>query len=445
MKRRRFLWKTTVSAAACVTGNSIFFPPRSHGQNAAAPRSRGKELRITRILVQEARGRRLTPVAPNAYAPYRGYDVREPILRIQNSPGLEGIAHNPVKPEILKKLLGLDAFELFDWEGDRIKGAAEKHRDLLAELRGADVALLDLLGKAIGRPVAHLLDKTLRENVAVYDSSLYMEDLLKPSAWSELTYLKGPPPKDPAQMVARKAVWILERPEGVKILKIKMGRAKWMASFDEALDRDVAVYRAIRKAVGKEITLLVDGNDGYNSRPLAAADFAEAVGDSHLYAMEEMFSEKKVTELHEVKKRLRTARLATKIADGEDHMGGLPEKVRAEIFRGPKGAEPLIDIDQADMNASGFLRLRSSAHDCAQRGMTVAPHNFGSKMGLYAQIHLGLVTPNWEFCESDDSQFAALEAPGFNIKNGSAWLSGEPGLGVKLNEEKLEKPLFVLA
>ena len=49
----------------------------------AAPMKRRPELRIRRIVVQDARGRRLTPVAPNAYAPYRGYDVAEPVLRIQ--------------------------------------------------------------------------------------------------------------------------------------------------------------------------------------------------------------------------------------------------------------------------------------------------------------------------------------------------------------------------
>src|SRR5262245_19843664 len=203
MKRRNFLWKATVGGAACVTDASLFFPQRSRAQAIGAPRSQRKELRITRILVQQARGRRLTPVAPNAYAPYRGYDVREPILRIQSAQGLEGIAHNPVKPEVLKRLLGLDAFKLFDWEGDTIQGVAERHQELLAELRGADIALLDLLGRAIGKPISDLLDEAVRESVSIYDSSLYMEALLKPSEWNELAYLRGPPPKDPAQMVAR--------------------------------------------------------------------------------------------------------------------------------------------------------------------------------------------------------------------------------------------------
>jgi hypothetical protein len=31
-------------------------------------------------------------VAPNAYAAYRGYDVREPVLRIQTAQGIEVFA-----------------------------------------------------------------------------------------------------------------------------------------------------------------------------------------------------------------------------------------------------------------------------------------------------------------------------------------------------------------
>jgi L-alanine-DL-glutamate epimerase-like enolase superfamily enzyme len=92
------------------------------------------------------------------------------------------------------------------------------------------------------------------------------------------------------------------------------------------------------------------------------------------------------------------------------------------------------------MNQSGYLRLQETARDGAARGMTMAPHNFGSKLGFYAMVHLGLVTANWEFCESDDTQIPALECPGISIHNGKAKLTGSPGVGWKLREEHLEKP-----
>jgi D-galactarolactone cycloisomerase len=433
MNRRRFL-RRGLGATLAV---SAPFPL----VGAAQPRRR-PDLRITRIVVQNAIGRRLTPVAPNAYAAYRGFEVREPVLRIAGA-GLEGICHNPVKPELLQKLIGFDPFALFEWNGDVITGPAPEHRDFLWELRGADIALFDLIGRALRRPIASLLGKQVRREVKVYDSSLYMEDLLKADQRYGLVYTKGALPADPVELVARKAVWVLEQPEGIRILKIKIGRAKWMQSFDEALERDIAVVRAIRRAVGNSVTLFVDGNDGYKSRPLAAADFAIAVADRKLYAMEEMFPEQQTAELREVKKRLRAAGLPTKIADGENHVGGIPEKLLPERFEG-KRTEPLFDINQPDMNATGYLRLRAAATASDAHGMTVAPHNFGSKLGFYAQVHLGLATPNWEFCETDDSQFPAFDARGFRVRRGMAQLTGAPGLGVILREEALEKPAVVI-
>ena len=75
--RRQFLFQAATGSVGLAGSLSL--------QRRAVAAASKRELRITRILIQEARGRRLTPVAPNAYAPYRGYDVREPILRIQTS------------------------------------------------------------------------------------------------------------------------------------------------------------------------------------------------------------------------------------------------------------------------------------------------------------------------------------------------------------------------
>jgi L-alanine-DL-glutamate epimerase-like enolase superfamily enzyme len=438
MNRRTFLNRSGRSLAG--VGAVTAAPSWLH----AASVSKRPELRITRILIQEARGRRLTPVAPNAYAAYRGYEVREPVLRIQTAQNVEGICHCPVRAEKLKPLLGLDAVKLFSWDGDRVRGVAQEHKTLLDDLIGADVALFDLLGRALRRPSADLLGARVRETTPVYDSSLYMEDLLKPSERTGLAYIQGTEPREPAEWVARKAEWILQQPFGVRVLKIKTGRAKWIESFDAALQRDIAVFKAVRKIVGKDVTLLVDGNDGYKARPLAAAEFAEAVAADGLFAMEEMFPEEKLDETREEKRRARAAGMKTKLCDGEGHVGGIRAKFRDERFTFGGKEEPLWDIDQGDMNQSGYLRLRAKAKENAPLGLTMAPHNFGSKFGLYAMIHLGLVVPNWEFCESDDTQIPALVPGGFEIRSGHARLTDAAGLGVTLREDKLEKPSVVL-
>jgi D-galactarolactone cycloisomerase len=432
LNRREFLRRTGLAAAV------LGLPRLSRG----AATTRARELRITRILVQEARGRRLTPVAPNAYAGYRGYNVSEPILRIQTAQGIEGIAHSNVSAEVLKDFLGLDPFKLFTWDSaDRITAAAEDYRARLARMGSGDVALLDLLGKALKLPVAALLGPPVREAVQIYDSSLYMEDLLKPEQLTNLAYLKGPIPADPVELVVRKAEWILKnRVEGFRALKIKIGRTKWMESFDAALARDVSVTNALRKAAGPEIRIMVDGNKGYGERPLAAADYAAAVAGSNIYWMEEMFPEVDVANMQELKRRLRAAGNPVKLAAGESYGGGILEKVYTQRFAGPKREEPLLDVEQADMNAHGFLRLRTKAATEAKLGMSLAPHNFASRIGFYAQIHLGLVTPNWEACEVDDSEFPALQADGIVISKGLAKLAGMPGLGVGLKADALSKP-----
>jgi D-galactarolactone cycloisomerase len=433
MNRRKFLYSTGLALA--VPG---FFRPARAAQVT-------RELQINRIVVQEARGRRLTPVAPNAYAPYRGYDVSEPVLRIQTNQGIEGICHRSGPTEALKQLLGLDPFKLFAWRADRIVGPAEAYRDLLSKLAGADIALLDLLGRALQRPSAELLGAPVHPTVPVYDSSLYMEDLLQTRQLAGVAYLSGAVPTDPVEWVARKAKWLLaQRPEKFTAVKIKIGRANWMDSFEAALVRDVAVTHAVRAAVGPDVKIMVDGNKAYERRPSAAAEYAEAVRAARVYFLEEMFPEVDLVATEALKRRLRAARDPVKLAAGESFNGGVPEQVYTHRFKSEQGDEPLIDIEQADMNAHGYLRLRAKAAIQAKLGMTLAPHNFGSKLGLFAQVHLGTVTPNWEISELDDSEFPAFQAPGITITDGVAKLTGHPGLGVELKETALAQPALEL-
>jgi L-alanine-DL-glutamate epimerase-like enolase superfamily enzyme len=384
-------------------------------------------------------------VAPNAYAPYRGYEATDPVLRIRTVQGLEGIGCYWGSPEVLGSLLGLDPFDLFDWDGDTLRSVAEQHAGLLDRLAGADVAILDLLGKAVGRPIADLLGRRVRDSVSVYDSSLYMEDLLTPPQREGLAYLGGLPPENPAEMVARKASWLLGRSGDIRIFKIKVGRARWMDSFEAALERDIAVVKAVRRAVGDRVVLFVDGNNGYRLQPSAAADFALAVAGEAVFAMEEMFDEEMTAAARELKTRLRAAGAATRLADGETHRGGIPSALLAQRFVGPGGSEePLYDINQPDMNTTGYVGVLAAARASARYGVSLAPHNFGSKLGFYSQVHVGLITPNWEFSEVDDSTFPALRGDGFRLEKGRVELTGMAGLGIILEEASLDRPVLDL-
>jgi len=384
-------------------------------------------VRITRVVVHRIKGRRLTPVAPNAYAPYRGYEVRERLVRLQTGRGLEGIGWD--HEGVGRELLGRDPVKLFEWQGDRIAGPREDTRDLLLSLRGTDIALLDLVGKIMHKPIAELLGPPVRQRVRVYDSSLYQEDLLTKEQAQGLVYLNKPARK-PEETVARKAQWILQR--GFNVMKIKIGRGKWISDWQQALERDIAVVEAVRHAVGPEPTLFVDANNGYDDHTQDISVFLKATRSASLLAIEEMYNEKILEPRRELRKTLDASGIKVKIADGES--AGLS----AELLQ-----TGLFDLNQPDMVFLGFLRMMEAARISQRHQVNLAPHNFGTRMGLFAQAHLGMVVPNFELAETDDSEFPAYQNEGIPVEDGSVRLAGLPGLGVRLIESNLGEPLQV--
>lgn len=445
LSRRAFLQRG--SAGVMVGGAGIAAGLSVCGRLAAAARN---ELKITRIVAQDAPGRRATPVAPNAYAAYRGYGVVERLIRIQTNHGIEGVTRviNPddARPK-LEQFIGLSPFELFDWQDGRYAGPADAHRDLVRGLNGLDIAIFDILGKATRRPVADLLGPRRHDTIDVYDSTLYMDDLLTPEQRVGLAYLEdGAAPEHDAAMVGRKAAWLVNdyyRDEGLRIFKIKTGRARWMESFEAALQRDIEVFRAVREAVGPYYTLFVDVNNGYDEDPAAASRFIEATSDAGLFGMEEMFPERRTDQHRAVMEQAWSLGLNVRNIDGE--AGGVAAELLEERLETPRGVEPLFAINNPSFSHGlGFVRVAETAARCRELGVDIAPHNFASKVGFCASVHMGHATPNWAFVEIDDSAFPGVRLGGVEIRNGRARLTGEPGLGIELVEHRLSPPRFVI-
>jgi|GEM_PF-1397195 len=440
LDRRKFLQKGVLGVLGTGVGLAVGLPKKIIG--APAIQSSGQELTINRISLHRANGRRKTPVAPNAYAEYRGYGVFENVLQIQTDQGITGATElyaNPKKRKpMLQELVGMNPFDLFRWEDDKIVGANPRYKNLVDRLYGADMALVDIFGKVLGKPAVDVLGNRVRETVTTYDSSLYMEDLLTEEQATDLAYLDGGIPKNPAEMVARKAEWIMEQPHGIRIFKVKIGRAKWMDSFEESLQRDIEVMQILRETVGDDVTLFVDGNNGYDENPMAVKTFLSETADLDIYAMEEMFSHEKVEEYREIKEYILENDLPTKLADGE--IRGIPEKTLKETV----GGKPLFEFNQPDMNWYGFHKIGNIAAMSKAYGVNVATHNFGSVIGVATQTHIGMVTPNWEFSESDDTEIPAVNITGVEVKNGQAIPTGVPGVGIEVNPEHFAREFYTL-
>ena len=120
----------------------------------------------------------------------------------------------------------------------------------------------------------------------------------------------------------------------------------------------------------------------------------------------------------------------TLLADGETQRDPEPLKPFAEA-----GA---IDVFQGDMNQFGFEGVLAEAGWAAANGLLVAPHNWGSLVGYYMQLHVGRAIPNFYRAEHDPLASPALVAEGYERKDGVSSVPETPGFGLALGEEGVE-------
>jgi L-alanine-DL-glutamate epimerase-like enolase superfamily enzyme len=171
-----------------------------------------------------------------------------PYVVVQTEDGLTGIGEcdvfsaKAVKPAvdlILKPLLigknALDTGSLWD----QMSEAMQRASMVGGALAGVDTALWDITGKALGAPIHQLLGGKRRDRVRFYASSM-------------LRTLS-------VQAEAERVVQMVERGwTAYKLHGAVPGR------IDDPADHSVATVRAIRKAVGEEIEILVDVNGAYS-------------------------------------------------------------------------------------------------------------------------------------------------------------------------------------
>lgn len=234
------------------------------------------------------------PVAMNAYDKKPvGKNGSIRLVRIVTSDGSFGLGVEGYVPidehsfRFLKDMIGVDPEEVFLWENDRIVGHTAKFANQMKDERNCwfEMALLDLVGKRRNCPVYRLFGDAIRDRIDVYDGSLYFVDVESG---------KG------AEAVAQIAREIRE--DGYRGLKIKVGRPwKWMPG-EAGVVRDIDAVIAAREAVGANMNLMADANNGYQGHFNWAVRFLRETSLYKLGWIEEIFPEtvEDYTELHRV-------------------------------------------------------------------------------------------------------------------------------------------------
>jgi len=385
MNRRSFL--TAIAPAALAGAVRATDPPR--------------DVRITRAIGFDLPLRRSKVAGKNARLDVHGDRSTDRMVRLLTNSGIEAVGNCRADEKAVGELIGNDPFALY----------RRVERKMTGPLGTGTMPLWDLLGKLVQKPVYELLGGAGAARVPVYDGSIYFADLLPQYAnkWQDRFHEEI----DMGLKIGHRA------------FKIKIGRgSRWMKR-DEGDNRDIAVVKLIRQHVGKDAILAVDANNGYD---LASAKrFLEKVGGENLAFVEELFPET-VEECLALKQFIKDSGWKTLLADGETQ-GDL------DVFK-PFMKARAIDVYQADINRFGFEGILTEAAWAKDESLVVAPHNWGSLVGYYMQLHVGRAVSNFYRAEHDPLTTDVLVAEGFERKEGSSSVPSASGIGLSIDERK---------
>ena len=369
------------------------------GREAEAVRDL-KRFRITRVTGFRHVARRPKLVGYNARLGVHGQQTSDHVLRIETDQGIEGIGQGYTKPDQARRLVGMTLDQLW-----------RPGFGVVSPIGRADHALYDLIGKALNQPAWRLLGGEGPEWVPVYDGSIYFNDLL---------------PQYRQQGVAR----LLREVEasldaGHRAFKIKVGRGfKWMDR-QAGFDRDVEVVRAIRMLLDEDVSLMADANNGFDLK--TTLRWLDRVADTELFFIEEMFPEN-VDDNARLKEYLARRSWDILVADGES--AGRIGHFDAFIDR------ELIDVLQPDIRGFGLtLQWQLSRRIGSKPGIRLAPHNWGSFLGVYMQLVLGRGIDNFLIAEQDISSGDLFDTSAFEFREGRMRVPDVPGCGLRLRED----------
>jgi L-rhamnonate dehydratase len=382
--------------------------------------------RIVRIEWAPLVGERPRSAGPNAHMGAHGRIVRVPIARVTLDDESSGFGWSRVDEPTARALL--ESTHLFD----EAAGVSPRGHPI-------EGPLWDLMGRRAGLPVYALTTRitgaptpTEAVRVPCYDTTLYFDDL----------HLADD--EAAAALMADEARQGFER--GHRAFKIKVGRGNLHMPTGAGLRRDVAVVKAVRAAVGPDVPIMTDANNGYTFN--LAREFLAETADVGVTWLEEAFWEDPIL-YRRLQGWLRAEGLSTLIADGEGRpvvdpytaivAEGLAEskagRVEPSALLLEMAREGLVDVVQYDVWDPGITRWLQVGPMLDGWGRRSAPHHYGTLFGNYASAHLGPAIRGFMFVEWDAAQTPALAAPGYRIADGHVEVPPTPGFGLELDED----------
>jgi L-alanine-DL-glutamate epimerase-like enolase superfamily enzyme len=259
-----------------------------------------------------------------------------------------------VEHDLKGLLIGQDPFCIEKLWNDmfwRVRGVGRKGIAFCA-ISAIDIALWDLKAKALGLPLYRLLGP-FRDSVPVYGSG----------GWTNFS----------EDELIREQMGYVER--GMRAVKMKVGK-----DFGTAELEDLARLEAVREAIGDDVELLVDANNGYYAKQ--AVRMASEFEEYDVGWFEEPVLADDIEGLAEV---ARSTSIPVATGEHEYTKYGFKDL----IARG--GA----DIVQPDVGrVGGITEWMKVAHLAHSFNLPVAPHAY-----QLVHLHLACATPNLKIVE----------------------------------------------
>lgn len=294
------------------------------------------------------------------------------------------VGQDPLKPEMCWELMRNGT----SWLGRN--GVAQQ------AMAAVDIALWDIAGKALGKPVHALLGAAYRDRVRVYASTLFTED--------------------PGEMTAVGQKYVGQGFTAAKFGWGPMGRS---------LAQDVKLVETARRAVGDKVDLLIDAGCVFKAR--------EAIQRVHAFAPYRPFWLEEALEGDDLVGYRQLSRAAgdTRIATGEQESA--LASFESLITQGE------VDVIQPDVSrAGGFTECRRIAEMAARHKRLCVFHAWKSGILVAATLHMAAIVPDLPFVEytvSESPLRRELVRGKIQLQDGIATIPQEPGLGVELDEE----------
>jgi len=319
------------------------------------------------------------------------------IVRVRSDDGAEGfgqtapfnadIAAAVLHRQIAPQVLGADPADV-DGIADRCVEANYKFpwSYVCRALAGVDTALWDLRGRLEGKGVCELLGGKPRP-IRAYGSSM-RRDIQ---------------PADEAKRLAR-----LRDAKDFAAFKVRIGKVCGHDE-DQWPGRTESLVPAVRKAVGPDVALLVDGNSCY--RPAKAIEVGRMLQDHGVCHFEEPCPYWELEWTAEV-----AAALEVPVAGGEQDN----------------------DIVQPDVcYVGGLTRALRVAAMAAEAGLPCVPHSANLSMVSVFTLHLLAAIPNagphMEFSIEPNDWAGEIYHPALEVRDGQVAVPPGPGWGVQIN------------